>query len=77
MLFWMGATCSEECQKGMILKRIAMPLTTKLLTRICKILALRLVLPRNSHCSIVIMTWPSGALMKAPYRAILGTRDVK
>lgn len=40
--------------------------TIKLLTKICKILAFKLVLPENSFCKRLISTWPSGALMKAP-----------
>lgn len=40
--------------------------TIKLLTKICKILAFKLVLPANSFCKRLISTWPSGALMKAP-----------
>ena len=54
-----------------------MELTIKLLKIICKIFAFRLVRPANSFCSILIRTWPKGALMKAPYAAIFGTRAVK
>ena len=40
--------------------------TIKLLTRIWRILALRLVLPAKTFCKRLIKTCPSGALMKAP-----------
>lgn len=40
--------------------------TTRLLTRICKILDFRLVRPANSFCRMLMRTWPMGALMKAP-----------
>jgi hypothetical protein len=48
-----------------------------LLTRICKILAFKLVRPLKVFCSSQIKKWPSGALTREPYAAILGTRDVK
>lgn len=40
--------------------------TIRLLTRICMILALRLVRPAKSFWSMEIKKWPNGALMKAP-----------
>jgi hypothetical protein len=49
----------------------------RLLVKICRILARRLVRPWNMRCRMEMRTWPSGALTKAPYRAILGTREVK
>ena len=51
--------------------------TTKLLATIWRILAFRLVRPANSFWRMLIRTCPSGALMKAPYAAIFGTREVK
>jgi hypothetical protein len=48
-----------------------------LLTTICRILALRLVRPRKTFCSSQMKKWPMGALTRAPYAAILGTREVK
>ena len=51
--------------------------TNRLLTRIWKIFDLRLVLPENSHCKILIKKWPMGALTNAPYTAIFGTRELK
>ena len=41
-------------------------LTTRLLTRIWKIFAFKLVRPANSRCKMLMSRWPSGALMKAP-----------
>lgn len=52
-------------------------LTIRLETMICIILARRLVLFAKSLCRMLIIKCPRGALMKAPYRAILGTRLVK
>ena len=40
------------------------------------IFAVKLVLPENILCNILIKKWPNGALMKAPYTAILGTREL-
>lgn len=51
--------------------------TIRLLTRICRILAFRLVRPLKVFWSSQMRMWPSGALTRAPYAAILGTRDVK
>jgi len=58
-------------------KQVLRRLTTRLLTRIWAILALRLVLPANALWRMPTRKWPSGALMKAPYRVILGMREVK
>ena len=55
----------------------AVRLTIRLLARIWRIFAFKLVLPRKIHCSVEMRTWPSGALTKAPYSAILGTREVR
>ena len=51
--------------------------TIKLLARIWRIFAFRLVRPEKSLCRMLIKTCPRGALIKAPYAAIFGTRDVK
>ena len=40
--------------------------TIRLETMICRIFARKLVRPANTLCRIEIMTWPSGALIKAP-----------
>jgi hypothetical protein len=48
------------------LKRRGEQRTTKLLTRICKTFAFKLVLPAKIRCRMLMSTWPSGALMKAP-----------
>jgi hypothetical protein len=52
-------------------------LTIRLLTRICMIFAFKLLRPWKTFWSRLMRTWPRGALMTAPYRAILGTREVK
>jgi hypothetical protein len=59
------------------LERSASELTRRLLTRICRIFALRLLRPWKTFCSRLMRTWPRGALTSAPYNAILGTREVK
>lgn len=41
------------------------------------ILAFKLVRPAKTFCRAQTMTWPIGALTRAPYAAILGTREVK
>lgn len=40
--------------------------TTRLLNRICRILARRLVRPLKIFCRSQIKKWPSGALTRAP-----------
>jgi hypothetical protein len=40
--------------------------TIKLLTKICKILAFKLVRPAKIFCRIPMRTWPMGALMNIP-----------
>lgn len=62
---------------AVVLLQGAYLLTMRLLMRICIILALRLLRPRKIFWRMLMRTCPSGALMKAPYRAILGTREVK
>jgi len=39
--------------------------------------AFRLLRPWKTFCRMLMRKWPRGALMTAPYRAILGTREVK
>lgn len=51
--------------------------TIRLLTRICKILAFRLVRPAKIFCRMPTRKWPSGAETNKPYRDILGTRWLK
>jgi hypothetical protein len=46
-------------------QRMGFP-TIKLLTRICRILALRLVLPAKTFCRMPTRRWPNGALIKVP-----------
>ena len=76
-VFWMGATFVNQTLAFVYTVKGRAELTTKLLKRIWRILAFKLVRPANSFCRMLIKTWPRGALMKAPYAAILGTLAVK
>jgi hypothetical protein len=51
--------------------------TIKLLTRICRILAFRLVRPAKIFWRMPIRMWPSGAATNMPYSDILGMRELK
>ena len=51
--------------------------TTKLLVKIWRIFAFKLVRPANTHCSKPMSTCPIGAEMNAPYAAILGILEEK
>ena len=62
---------------GEVAKSVAVVLTIRLLTRICRILARRLVRFANVRCRREMRRWPMGALTKAPYAAILMIRELK
>jgi hypothetical protein len=48
-----------------------------LLNRICRIFAFKLVRFAKIFWRMLMRTWPTGAMMKAPFAAISGTLEVK